>query len=249
MVPPVADIESATLNAWPALQVAHDRLWIWRAAGGYSKRANSIHCLDPSDGDDAEARLARFAELYRYNELPPVFRVTPLTSPGALAALDKAGWQVFEPSLVLAQPIPDDEFEVRAKVSEHDPRDPGWYEVQGAMSGYNPHTLGILRQILGAVAHENCGLLAHDEDGNPVAAALATVSNGIGTFLNVVTRAEVRGKGYGKAVMAAALNWTKQAGATNAALQVLASNATAIRLYTSLGFAQIYEYHYRRPAE
>ena len=128
MIPSTADIESATLCAWPALQVAHDRLWIWRAAGGYSKRANSIHCLDPSDGDDADARLARMAELYRYNELPPVFRVTPLTSPGALAALDRAGWQPFETSLVLAQTLPDEDFEVRAKVTLHDLRDPGWFD-------------------------------------------------------------------------------------------------------------------------
>ncbi len=248
MVPSVADIESATLCAWPALQVAHDRLWIWRAAGGYSKRANSIHCLDPSDSEDADARLERLAELYRYNELQPVFRVTPLTSPGALAALDRAGWQVFEPSLVMAQPQPD-EFDIRVKTSFHDPRDPEWFELQGAMSGYNPHTLRILKQILDAVAHENCGVFAHDEDGTPVAAGLATVANGIGVFLNVVTRPEARGEGYGRAVMSAALNWTRQAGATSVALQVLGSNATAIRLYTSLGFNQAYDYHYRRPAE
>lgn len=248
MIPSIADIESATLCAWPALQVAHDRLWIWRAAGGYSKRANSIHCLDPSDGEDADARLARMAELYRYNELPPVFRVTPLTSPGAIAALDRAGWQVVEPSRVMVQPLAD-EFEVRAKTTLHDPRDPGWFEVQGAMSGYNRHTLGILKQILDAVAHENCGVFAHDEDGTPLAAGLATVANGIGVFLNVVTRPDARGKGYGRAVMSAALNWTRQAGATSAALQVLGINATAIGLYTSLGFTQAYDYHYRRPAE
>lgn len=248
MTPSTADIESATLCAWPALQVAHDRLWIWRAAGGYSKRANSIHCLDPSDGDDADARLERMAELYRYNDLPPVFRVTPLTSPGALAALDRAGWQPFETSLVLARPLADDELEVGVRTTLHDPRDPEWLEVQGAMSGYNPHTLGLLRSILDAVAHENCGVLVHDEDGAPVAAALATVANGIGVYLNVVTREDARGKGHGRAVMSAALNWSREAGATSAALQVLASNAPAVRLYGALGFAPAYDYHYRRPA-
>ncbi len=249
MIPSIADIESATLGAWPALQVAHDRLWLWRAAGGYSKRANSIHCVDPSDGEDADARLERLAALSRYNEIPPVFRVTPLTSPGALEALDRAGWQPFEKSLVLAQSLPNDDFEVRHRTSLHDPRDPGWFEVQGAMSGYNPHTLGLLRQILGAVAYENCGVLAYDDAGNPVAAALATVANGIGIFLNVITRPEARGKGYARAAMGAALNWTREAGATTAALQVLADNAVAVGLYTSLGFTQAYDYHYRKPAE
>lgn len=248
MIPSIADIEAASLSAWPALQVAHDRLWLWRAAGGYSKRANSIHCLDPSDGDDADARLERMAALSRYNEIPPVFRVTPLTSAGAVAALDRAGWQALEHSLVLATDAMDDDREVRARTTLYDPRDPAWFEVQGAMAGYNPHTIGLLKSILDVVSCENCGVLAHDDEGAPVAAALATVANGIGIYLNVVTRADVRGKGYGRSVMNAALNWSRQAGATSAALQVLAGNAVAIGLYQSLGFAQVYEYHYRKPA-
>ena len=248
MTPTIADIEAATLCAWPALQVAHDRLWLWRAAKGYSKRANSIHCLDPSDGDDADARLERMAALSRYNEIPPVFRVTPLTSAGAIAALDRAGWQPFERSLVLAQTFAGDALPVRHKTSLHDPRSADWFETQGAMSGYNPHTLGILQSIIGATAHENCGILAHDEDGRPVAAALATVANGIGVYLNVITREGARGKGFGRAAMSAALNWSRDAGATSAAIQVLADNAPAVSLYTSLGFAQVYDYHYRKPA-
>jgi N-acetylglutamate synthase len=249
VLPSIADIESATLGAWPALQVAHDRLWLWRAAKGYSKRANSIHCLDPADGEDADARLERMAALSRYNDIPPVFRVTPLASPGALAALDRAGWQPFERSLVLAQQFSGDALPVAHKTRLHDPRDPAWHEAQGAMSGYNPHTLGILVSILEATAFENCGVLALDEEGNPAAAALATVANGIGIYLNVVARSDVRGKGYGRAVMSAALNWSREAGATSAAIQVLASNTPAVSLYTSLGFAEVYDYHYRKPAQ
>lgn len=247
MLPSAAEIEGATLSAWPALQTAHDRLWLWRGARGYSKRANSIHCLDPSDGDDADNRLERMAALSRYNDLQPVFRVTPLTSPGAVAALDRAGWAAYEPSLVLARPLGEEDFDVRVKISHHDPRDPAWHAVQGAMSGYNEHTLGILRAILEAVSCENCGILAYDDDGTPVAATLATVSNGIGVFLNVITVPSHRGKGYGRAAMAAAINWTRSAGATTAALQVLADNQPALRLYGSLGFAEAYGYHYRKP--
>ncbi len=248
MVPSAVDLESATLNAWPALQVAHDRLWVWRAAKGYSKRANSIHCLDPADSADADARLARLAALYQYNELEPVFRVTPLTSAGALAALDRAGWEVFEPSKVLAMETPEAQWDVHHHTRRFDPRDPDWFETQGRMSGYNAHTLGILKSILDAVACENCGVLAYSEEGEPVAAALATVSNGIGVYLNVVADPAYRGQGYGRAVMAAALNWTKSAGARSSVIQVLGNNAPALRLYGSLGFAPAYDYHYRKPA-
>jgi ribosomal protein S18 acetylase RimI-like enzyme len=248
MVPSVADLESATLNAWPALQVAHDRLWLWRAAKGYSKRANSIHCLDPADGDDADARLERLAGLYRYNDLTPVFRVTPLTSPGALAALEGAGWQSFEPSRVLTMATPADEYEVRHRTGMFDPRDPEWFVTQGRLSGYNEHTLGILKTILDTVACENCGLLAYDDDNRPVAAALATVSNGIGVYLNVIVDPSARGQGFGRSVMGAALNWTRGAKARSSVIQVLGNNAAALGLYGSLGFAGAYDYHYRKPA-
>lgn len=249
MSPSIADIESATLCAWPALQIAHDRLWLWRAAKGYSKRANSIHCLDPSDGEDADMRLERLAALSLYNDILPVFRVTPLTSAGALAALDRAGWKPFERSLVLAQQFSGDELPVKHKTRVHDPRDPAWYETQGAMSGYNAHTLGILKTILDATTCENCGVLALDDEGNPAAAVLATVANGIGVYLNVVADPAKRGKGFGRAAMSAALNWSREAGATSAAIQVLADNTPAVSLYTSLGFSQVYDYHYRKPAE
>lgn len=249
MLPSVADIESAALTAWPALQTAHDRLWLWRGAGGYSKRANSIHCLDPSDDADAAARLERMVGLSNYNEIPPVFRVTPLCGPGVQRALDVAGWEKFEASLVLAQAMPEDDYPVRARVRHCDPRDPEWYEAQGAMSGYNPHTLALLKAILNVSAAENCGLLVLDDTDEPVAAALVTVANGIAVFLNVVVSPTQRGKGYGRDVMSAALNWARGAGASSAAIQVLADNGPAVSLYTSLGFAQAYTYHYRKPPE
>ena len=49
--------------------------------------------------------------------------------------------------------------------------------------------------------------------------------------------------------MGAALNWARSVGATHSVIQVLASNAPAINLYTSLGFGEVYPYHYCRPGQ
>jgi GNAT superfamily N-acetyltransferase len=149
----------------------------------------------------------------------------------------------------MAQQFSGDELPVKHKTRVHDPRDPAWFETQGAMSGYNAHTLGVLKTILDATTCENCGVLAFDDEGNPAAAVLATVANGIGVYLNVVADPAKRGKGFGRAAMSAALNWSREAGATSAAIQVLADNTPAVSLYTSLGFSQVYDYHYRKPAE
>jgi GNAT superfamily N-acetyltransferase len=247
-MPSIAEIETASLSAWPALQTMHDRLWIWRGAGGYSKRANSVNCLDPSDDADADARLERMAALSRFNDLTPIFRVTPLCGPGVVAALDRAGWAPYERSLVLTRPMPEDDWNVAAKTRRFDPRDPAWHETQAGMMGYNQHTTSMLRSILEVAACDNCGILAYDEDDQPVAASLATVANGIGVYLNVIARESVRGRGYGRAVVAAALNWSREAGATTASIVVVATNTPAVTLYKSFGFAQVYDYHYRKPA-
>ena len=44
MVPlSVNQIEGATLTAWPSLLTAHDGLWLWRYARGYTKRGVGDH--------------------------------------------------------------------------------------------------------------------------------------------------------------------------------------------------------------
>ena len=42
--------------------------------------------------------------------------------------------------------------------------------------------------------------------------------------------------------------WGAERGARDAYLQVVASNAPAVRLYEQLGFADVYRYHYRLAA-
>jgi ribosomal protein S18 acetylase RimI-like enzyme len=81
-----------------------------------------------------------------------------------------------------------------------------------------------------------------------VAAALTSVAFGLAVYLNVVTARAERGKGYGRAAMTAALNWTRQAKASHALIQVLGDNDVALSLYTSLGFVEQYRYRYYKPA-
>ena len=247
MVPlSVSQIEGATLTAWPALKQAQDGLWQWRYARGYTKRANSIHCLDPSDGGYAELRLMRLSELSKRHGIPPVFRVTPLTAPEIVEVLDGLLWEEFEPSLVMAMEMPDVDFPLDFQARYFDPTDPEWIRAQAQMSGYDQQTTEVLRDILAGIACEAKGVLVYHKAGLPVAAALTAVASGIGIYLNVVTHPSARGMGYGRAVMSAALNWVRSMGATHSAIQVLASNAPALNLYGSLGFGEVYPYIYRR---
>ncbi len=242
----VHQIEGATLTAWPALKQAHDGLWLWRYARGYTKRANSIHCLDPSDGEYAELRLRRMAHLSHLHGIPAVFRVTPLTAGEIVEVLDGMQWEEFDQSLVLAMEMPEFDYPVDFQARYFDPWDPAWYKAQAQMAGYDPERTEILRQILESIPCEAQGVLVYHKAGLPVAAALAAVSGEIGIYLNVVTHPSARGMGYGRAVMGAALNWVRSMGATHSAIQVLADNQPALNLYGSLGFGEVYPYSYRR---
>ena len=246
-LPTTLQIETAALTAWPGLYTANDGHWVWRAARGYSNRANSIQCLDPADGGDAAVRLGRMTELFTRHGLAPVFKVTPLTAPEALGALDAIGWTPFGHSHVLC-------MEMRAKIAEprhhttlFDPRDPQWHAAQADMSGYSVADAETVRLILERVPCDQRGVLAYDANGVPAAAVLVAVANGISIYGNVVTRKSHRGQGFGRAGMDAAIAWARDAGAIAAGIQVAAGNAPAIGLYRSLGFSPAYDYHYRKP--
>jgi N-acetylglutamate synthase len=240
------EIERATLLAWPALETIEDGSWTARFAQGYTKRANSIHSLDLADDGRAGERIAALAENYRERGLRPVFRVTPLASPGIVAALDAMGWDNYEPSLVLSMELTKRQRLVSAPTKYFEPSDPEWRQIQSAMAGYAPQATETLGKILDQITVPARGVVVYDDAYQPAGAALAVNAESCAVFLNVVVDPAKRGQGFGRAVMHAGLNWTSQMGATDAAIQVLADNEVALALYRSLGFTQIYDYHYRR---
>ena len=246
-VPSVLDVETAALTAWPGLYTAYDGHWVWRAARGYSNRANSIHCLDPADDANASERIARFSEMFTRHGLTPVYKISPLTAPGVVRVLDALQWDFYEPSKVMRMEMRTRAWAVHHHTALFDAIDPQWRLAQAEMSGYSDYNIESVRLIIERIACDSRGILAYDKDGVPAAAALAGVANGIAIFGNVVSRPSHRGQGFGRAAMAAALNWSRDVGAVAAGIQFFAHNTPAQSLYSSLGFADSYDYNYRRP--
>jgi GNAT superfamily N-acetyltransferase len=242
----IAQIEAATFTAWPAITTAMDGMWLARFARGFTKRSNSIQCLDPADDGDAVERLRRMEDLYPLNSLDPVFRVTPLAGPGVIAALDAEGWTAFEESRVLTMPFGGD-LAMPEGIEVVDGTDDRYFDAFAEIAGHNRRTRETLAMIVNLIATRNAGILIRDEAGEPIATALAINALGVGVYTNVITRQDKRGQGIGRKLMQGALAWTRDAGATHAAIQVVSDNTPAVNLYTSLGFSEAYRYHYRRP--
>ncbi len=244
-LPGASAIERAGLLAWPGLEVEWDGQWVRRAAGGYTKRANSVQSLDPADDGDAPARLAASRTWFESRGLQPVFRVTPLAGPGILRALDAAGWISIDHSRLMAMPLGDIEADPSGVLFE--PLDLRFLDVQQRLQGYSVRTVGKLRDLLGALTVAARGVVHYSPDRRPVAASLMAVAGGIVVTGNVVTDPNERRKGYAAAMMRTGLAWARQAGATVAALNVAAENSAGLGLYRSLGYRAQYEYRYRVP--
>ena len=244
-LPDAAVFERAGLAAWPGIEVEWDGDWVRRAAGGYTKRANSVQCLDPADDADVAARVAAAVEWFAARNLPPVFRMTPLAAPALSATLDRLGWRTIDASHQFAMVLTPGEADPRGRI--HDVRDPAWLAIQQRLSGYDDGRQARLEALLGAMQVQACGVALLDAEGTPVASALMAIADGIVVTGNVVTAADQRRKGYGGAMMRTGHAWAYAAGARVAALNVQADNAGAQALYHGLGYRHQYNYHYRLP--
>ena len=243
-IPDVEAIERASLLAWPGIEEKWDGSWVRRAAGGYTKRANSIQCFDPDDFEDADLRVISASSWMVIRKLNPVFRITPLSSPELNATLDEAGWEEIDSSHLFAMELGDHEPDKDAELLPV--LDPKFLAVAQKLQGYSEQSMTGLKNLLAAFKVPAVGVVL-TRDGEAVASSIMAVANGIVLTGNVVTDGTRRRQGLASAMMRSGLAWAKTQGAHTAALNVQTDNAGAKALYTGLGYSHQYDYSYRVP--
>jgi GNAT superfamily N-acetyltransferase len=246
-LPSAIALERAGMKAWPGVEMSQHGSWVLRAANGYTKRANSVQPLDPSDDDDLETRIALACDWYAKRELPPIFRITPLASPKLSRALDDAGWTAVERSCSLAMAMPEAMPNRRGECL--DPFGARYLDTQRTILGYPEERVEKLVSLMRAVAAPMVGVVLYSEENVAVATSLWAVADGIAVTGNVATDVAQRRTGYGSAVMRTGLAWAKAQGATTAALNVVADNAAGRALYAGLGYQWAFDYAYRYPPQ
>lgn len=245
-LPDTLAIERAGLKAWPGIEVDWDGAWVRRAAGGYTKRANSLQCFDPDDGDDAAARLAAGVAWFNARGIPPVVRTTPLASQALNAALDAANWQTIDRSHLYAMALGEHEPDAEGRIT--DLLDPAFLAAQQALQGYQDSHMLRMRGLLAVIEVPAAGIVV-ERNGVPVASGLMTIADGIVIASSVIADRARRRQGLGAAMMRTGLAWARAQGATVAALNVQADNPPGKALYASLGYGHCYDYTYRVPAQ
>ncbi|CAH1660968.1 GCN5-related N-acetyltransferase [Hyphomicrobiales bacterium] len=243
-------LEQRAFNAWPARQSVMSGGWLFRLADGYTKRANSANAL--VSGAAFDGVMAEAEAVYRRHGLPAVFRLSPLAPPEADRQLEAAGYLHFDPSLVLHMPL-DAATANAAGFSTHDgpPQIDGrptaaWLAGFAAANGVSASRRRSHDAIIESIAMPAAFATLRDR-GEPVGFGLAVYERAAVGLFDIVIAPEHRGRGYGRALVAALMAWGRKAGADRAYLQVRAENDGARRLYDRIGFREAYRYHYRMP--
>jgi len=244
----VRRFEAAGFRAWPASAVHYDGTWVVRLTAGHpAKRLNSINPLDPGDVHDIAARIVRAGGRFEAYGRPLTFRLSPLAGPALVEHIESEGWSAFGESLVMRLDL--DNEDVHGAMDQIPLRDMGRFvgaamETQDADPALRPG----LSEVIGAI-QPDAGLFVLEQDEKPVATAICVHEGSLAGLFEVATSEAERGKGHGRRLILSALKWARLRGARHAWLQVAADNVAATRLYDTLGFRELYRYHYRRKPE
>ncbi|HEX8599958.1 MAG TPA: GNAT family N-acetyltransferase [Chloroflexia bacterium] len=242
----IALLDELATNAWPApIQQQLDG-WKLRAAGGLTRRANSVYTSSPmprySDW------LHEVQSFYERRALPVRFQISdgsPAELDRLLDALDysrEAHSEVHTTSAttVAAQSARTDGPPVLATsyVEEH------WLEAFLRVEGHNPALEDMYRTIMSSISPAaRFAYVRVQEEVTGV--GMAVSERGWTGLFNLATAQHMRGRSVATAIIADLARWSIEQGAAHLYLQVMSSNEVAKRLYGRLGFSYLYGYHYR----
>ncbi|TYB54499.1 GNAT family N-acetyltransferase [Nonomuraea sp. PA05] len=228
------DFDRLVHEAWPAYeQQPHDG-WVFRHAGGVTKRANSVLATRPPADLDGAIRAAE--AFYGARGQRCVFSVGTSAPAGLDEELERRGYDLVDPTLVMSG-RPKGEPAPGVRISERPW--PEWLEAWWAVDGRYGSGLEEAARICAGVP---AWYAAYEQDG-----AVLAVGRGVpqGDTLGIycmATLPQARRRGLARVVLRALV---ARAGVPSAYLVVTAGNGAAQALYRGEGFEDAGRYHYR----
>ncbi|GAB3704453.1 GNAT family N-acetyltransferase [Corynebacterium nasicanis] len=242
-------VETATARAFPGIEHTWttDGQWLMRAGDGITERSNSAAPLGPSAGFGA-VPMEEITAFYRRHGLPVTILIPERIGSPAEKLVAAGGWELGPEIIVMARSLTPTELpgsEYTFRIDEQPDAD--WlalYHFRG-----RPLPVEALRllqdQIDGEMGFGR--LLAPSGETVAITRGTLTSSGDERLWLGysaVEVAAEHRRRGLGTLLGAAMLSWGASRGATDAYLQVIASNAAGRALYAKLGFVEHHRHRY-----
>ena len=245
----VLRLERSMLTSWPALSTSFDGDWVIRLARGVTNRSNSVTCLG-DDPSKLEEKIDRIETVFERHALPPTFRMSPLASPALTEALDRRGWRRFDESIVMTVDLPlhrQRTMESGFSMDIAGMPDDDWLRTCCRIDGTRTTDLATLSRMLEClIPMTGYGRILKDDE--IAAVAMIVVDHELAGLFEVLTAKEQRRRGFSRALVSKLLHFSGEHGAATGWLAVAADNEPAVKLYRSLGFCEVYRYHYRAKA-
>ncbi|MFB7247029.1 GNAT family N-acetyltransferase [Streptomyces populi] len=237
------ELARVTARAWPPVESERLGDWELRAAGGFTRRANSVLPLgDP--GVPLDRALTYVRNWYAARDLP-AFVQTATGAEGTqellCAELEDRGWtrevtaELWTGALA---PVADREAPGVTLSRTADEAWLGRYQRKGVGE--------TALKVLGGGPSVWFATVPGTEGEAPAAIGRCVVDGRWAGFAAVEVAPERRRQGLATAVMAALAGRALEEGASAAWLQVEADNAGARELYARMGFAPHHAYHHYR---
>lgn len=256
------ELERVAARAWPPPKLRQLGDWQLRAAGGFTRRANSVLPLG-SPGMPLPEALAYVTNWYEERGLPPYLQLAfgAEDSDEQLAAvLAERGWspettaEVWTAGLA---PVADltarrgCEGDQSPSVGLARSVEEGWLHRYRSSTLPRPAGPEVRQVLSGGPSVWFATLPAAAEDGSggvPAAIGRLVVDGRWAGFTAVETAPGRRRERLATRVMSALCDKALEEGASAAYLQVEADNEEACRMYAELGFARSHSYqHWRAP--
>ncbi|MFD6426895.1 GNAT family N-acetyltransferase [Streptomyces sp. NPDC060198] len=243
------ELTRATARAWQPVESEALGDWRLRAAGGFTRRANSVLPLGDPGMPVADA-LAHAARWYADRGLPAYVQAGTgaADSQEALCAeLEENGWRREVSAgvrIAALAPLGDQDSDV-SRVLLHRTPDAPWmrrYHRAGADSA------PMLRVLSQGPSVWFATVPGDDPAGVPAAIGRCVVDGRWAGFGAIEVNPDYRRRGLATTVMTALARTALEEGASAAWLQVEDDNTGALALYDRMGFVTHHRYHHFRSA-
>ena len=240
----IRTIEEYSLNALPALQTMVYDGWVLRFSNGYTKRANSVNPLYSSIKDPS-LKIQQCEQLYTEKNLEVIFKITSPSTPNNLdALLEERGYQIASPAIVQGLTLNrrnqtiDENITYSSMITEE------WLESFCQFNHISEQNKPILQYMLENML-PNKYIVSLQSGDKTIGCGIGVLQDDYIGLYDIVIDNAYRKQGYGKKLITNILKLGAKAGAKQSYLQVLQSNTPAIKLYSSLGYQEMYHYWYR----
>ncbi|MFD0620504.1 GNAT family N-acetyltransferase [Paenibacillus sp. GCM10027629] len=237
-------IEELSLNHWQPLSTLLYDGWVLRFADGYTKRANSINPIHYSTYD-LNNKIEECEKIYSANNLPTTYKITPFVHPINLdGSLEGKGYSVIDTTSVQTLKLDNIIEPELTSVRIYENITADWLENFCRLNNVKDKDKHVMERMLSNIKTKK-GFVSLYYEEKVIACGLGVIEREYIGLYDIVTDINFRNRGFGEQMILNLLKWGKENGARYSYLAVVANNAPALRLYSKIGYSEIYKYWYR----